>query len=183
MILGQPTPGQRLTFTQRPDRAGFYTPGRPVMHFQSHLRPFATMSPIMAAVRSRIPSGSKYMNPGIVTPRGPAQAMEDGSQPQVVAASTPTAPGMNGFGHAAINPYFVMRAGVIPGIRAAGTQMRRGLATAGTLIRRQTPGAYTAANNPAGGHALAPTQADANAAAATAAATSTTPGGTAGWWY
>lgn len=168
MILGQ-TPDQRLPYS-RPGQAGFFTPHTPMMSFYSHLRPFATMSPIQA-VSGRIPQGSKYMNPGIATARASAMVAQDADQAQVVTAMTPTAPGMAGFGNAGVDPYAVMRSGVLPGIRAAGNRMRYGIQSAGALIRRQSPGAYPAVNNPAGGHALAP----GNGA-------QPTPAPVAGWW-
>jgi len=139
MIFGQP---QRVPF-QHPSAAGYYRPGTPNVGFYSNFHPFPGMFPRMQAVRAQIPPPQADMAPGVASRVNPSAG---------------------GFGHAfghsfgsggggrsgSINPYRLMRDGGIPGIMSSGGNLRQGVSSAGSLIRRLSPGAFTQQNVPAG---------------------------------
>jgi len=138
MIFGQP---QRVPF-QHPSAAGYYTPEMPNVRFYSNIQPFAKVFPRMSAVRAQIPPPQADMSPGV--------------------ASRMATPSPGGFGRAfgysfgsgngsgSVNPYRLMRDGGIPGIMSSGGDLRRGVSSAGALVRRLSPGAFTQQNIPAG---------------------------------
>jgi hypothetical protein len=135
MASGQP----RVPFTPP---GGFYTPRLPRTSFQTHLRPFATMSPTMAQQwRPPIPN---EMRP---VPRRPQPA----PPPQVMTAVPSSAPNIKGsmFGRG-LSPYAIMRSGLIPGITQNQRGIRSGITNAPMVIKQATPGPYTGANDPAG---------------------------------
>jgi len=47
-----------------------------------------------------------------------------------------------------MDPYMVMRLGVIPGVNASGNNLRRGVQNAGQKVRNQLPFAYATADVP-----------------------------------
>jgi hypothetical protein len=140
MIFGQP---QRIAF-QHPSSAGYYTPGTPNVGFYSNFHPFPGMFPRMQAVRAQIPPPQADMAPGVASRVNPSA----GGFGHAFGHSFGNFGRNNGSG--SVNPYRVMRSGGIPGVMSSGGDIRRGVTSAGQLIRRLSPGAFSQQNIPAG---------------------------------
>ena len=142
MILG----ATRTPF-QRPAAAnGSYTPQLPHTGFYSHFHPLTQVTHAMR-------SASMY-RPPLVPSMGPQplpSVAAPAAQPAApVAPTVPTPGGTAGFGgsgfgshgamqHAHVDPYMIMRQGVIPGVFPSGANIRAGVTNAGARVRRSMP--------------------------------------------
>jgi len=140
MILG----ATRTPF-QRPSAAsGSYTPQLPHTGFFSHFHPLTQVTHAMR-------SASMY-RPPLVPSMGP-QPLPTVAAPAPAAPVAPTVPtpggtagfGGSGFGshgamqHAHVDPYMIMRQGVIPGVSPSGSNIRAGVRNAGARVHRSMP--------------------------------------------
>lgn len=140
MILGQT---RHADFT-RPEGANpNFRPGIPGVGFYSHFHP-------LTQVTRSMPSASGFYRPPLQSQMGP------GMMPIATPAVAPSAPAIapkaggmagSGFGstggvrggHSHVDPYMVMRQGVVPGVSPSGSNLRFGVTHAGERVQRSLP--------------------------------------------
>jgi hypothetical protein len=148
MILGQ----SRTPFSRPAAAAAGWQPKLPHTGFYSHFHPLTLVTRSMAAAsgmyRPSLPAG---MGPTPLPPIPPPPAPAP-----VVTAAAPTAPtvpkagGTAGFGsafgstggvraHANVDPYRVMRMGMIPGVFPNASNLRAGINNVGARVRGSMP--------------------------------------------
>lgn len=145
MILGQ---ARTSGFTRPAGANPNFQPSIPATGYYSHLQPFpqAGMLP-MASYSAYRPPFQAQMGPTAL-PAVPAPA------PITPAPIGPTVPkeggtagfGSSGFGstggvkaHSHVDPYMVMRAGIIPGVFPSGSNIRAGVRNAGMRVHASLP--------------------------------------------
>lgn len=144
MILG----ATRTPFQRPAAASGSFQPKLPHTGFYSHLHPLTMVTHAMSAEMMYRPPAPPSMGP---TPL-PAVPMPAPTIPTAapVAPPIPTPGGTAGFGgsgfgshgamqHAHIDPYMVMRQGVIPGVMPSGANIRAGVNNASGRIHRSMP--------------------------------------------
>jgi hypothetical protein len=141
--------GQTRTPLDRPAAAsGSFQPKLPHTGFYSHFHP---LTMVTHAMRSQ----PGMYRPPLPGPQGP-QVLPNVPAPVATAAPTaptvPTPGGTAGFGgmgfgstggtkmhHAHVDPYMVMRSGMIPGVSPSGSNIRAGIHNAGARVQRSMP--------------------------------------------
>jgi len=142
MILGAPN---RTSPFQRPAAAsGSFQPKLPLTGFFSHFHPLTQVTHSMRSARMYSPPLVPSMGPQ------PLPAVPAPQPAAPVAPPIPTPGGTAGFGgsgfgshgamqHAHVDPYMVMRQGVIPGVSPSGSNIRYGVSHAGDRVHRSLP--------------------------------------------
>lgn len=149
MILGASrTPFQRPAGASPNFRAKLPNTG-----FYSHFHPFTNVTHAMGSEPMYRPPLPPYMGP---------MYMPDVPAPQPIVSTPPVAPtapaipkaggvagfGFSGFGstggtramgHSHVDPYMVMRAGVIPGVSPSASNLRAGVRNAGARVQASMP--------------------------------------------
>lgn len=141
MILGQ----NRTPYSGPEAASGAFRPGLPGTGFYSHFNPFIQ-------VMERMPAVAGMYRPGLNPNMGPGPAPTMPAPPPVVTTPAPTtapsAGGMagSGFGstggtrmHSHVNPYMVMRQGMIPGVMPSGANIRAGYQNVSARVDRSFP--------------------------------------------
>lgn len=141
MIFG----ANRTPFARPAAASGSFQPKLPHTGFFSHFHPLTQVTHAMRAA-------SMY-RPPLVPSMGP-QPLPAIAAPQPAAPVAPTVPtpgGTAGFGgagfgstggtmgHMHVDPYMVMRQGVIPGVSPSGSNIRYGVTHAGQRVHRSMP--------------------------------------------
>lgn len=135
--------GQTRTPLDRPAAAsGSFQPKLPHTGFYSHFHP---LTMVTHAMRSQ----PGMYRPPLPGPQGPQMLP---SVPAPVAPTVPTPGGTAGFGgsgfgstggvkmhHGHVDPYTVMRSGMIPGVSPSGSNIRAGIHHAGARVQRSMP--------------------------------------------
>ena len=138
MLLGR----NLVPFTTPPEASGAFRPSMPHMHFYSNMRPFDTMAPMRATSSAWYPTAQNAIGPAPSMPPAPAPVT-----PGAAASPVGPAAAMHGaFGstggvraHFHMNPYTVMRNGLIPGVHPNASHIRHGVRTAGAWIEQSMP--------------------------------------------
>ncbi len=144
MILG----ATRTPFSRPAAANGSFQPKLPHTGFYSHFHPLTMVTHAMAAEMMYRPPAPPSMGPTGL-PAIPAVAPA-APVPAQVAPTVPTPGGTAGFGgsgfgshgamqHAHVDPYMVMRQGVIPGVMPSGANIRAGVRNASGRIHRSMP--------------------------------------------
>lgn len=145
MILGQ----SRTPFSRPAAAAAGWQPKLPNTGFYSHFHPLTLVTHAMRAASGYRPALPPGMGPT------PLPAVPPPAAP-VVSTAAPTAPpvpkagGTAGFGsafgstggvrsHMHVDPYRVMRMGMIPGVSPSGNNLRAGITNAGARVRGSMP--------------------------------------------
>ncbi len=145
MILGAgPTQQNPVDFTP-PSPWGDNKFPLPQTGFYSNLRPFSTMRRMTSFPAWRpTPNGGPQPMPSLAPPPPPAAAMAPAPGP--TPGGTHGSFGGSGFGssggtraHSHVDPYMVMRQGVIPGVSPSGSNIRAGVTNAGQRVMRSMP--------------------------------------------
>lgn len=142
MILSGPN--RTSLFTRPAAASGSFQPKLPFTGFFSHFHPLTQVTHSMRSARMYSPPLVPSMGPhGLPAVAAPAPAAP-------VAPPVPTPGGTAGFGgsgfgstgcmqHAHVDPYSVMRMGVIPGVSPSGSNIRYGVSHAGERVHRSMP--------------------------------------------
>jgi hypothetical protein len=143
MILGQ---SRHADYTRPAGASPNFQPKLPHTGFYSHFHPLATVTHAMSAAKG-------FYRPPLPGPMGPAPlpAVPAAAPVAPVAPPVPAAGGTAGFGgsgfgstggtrsHFHVDPYMVMRQGVIPGVSPSGSNIRYGVTHAGDRVQRSMP--------------------------------------------
>ena len=146
MILGAPN---RTSPFHRPAAAsGSFQPKLPNTGFYSHFHPLTQVTHAMRAASMYRPPLVPSMGPQPL----PAMPVAAAPPPAPVGPPVPTPGGTAGFGgsgfgstggtrggHMHVDPYMVMRQGVIPGVSPSGSNIRYGVSHAGDRVHRSMP--------------------------------------------
>ena len=138
MLLGR----NLVPFTTPPEASGAFRPSMPHMHFYSNMRPFDTMAPMRATSSAWYPTPQNAIGPAPSMPAPPAPVT-----PGAAASPIGPAAAMHGaFGstggvkmHSHMNPYKVMRNGLIPGVHPNASHLRWGIHNARSVIHQSMP--------------------------------------------
>ncbi len=151
MILGTPQSARaaRTPFTRPEAASGAYVPQLPSVGFFSHIHPLYQVTHAMRSAGMYRPPLPPSMGPhGMPPVAAPATAAA------AAAAVAPTVPkpggtagfGGSGFGstggvqaHSHVDPYMVMRQGVIPGVFPNGSNIRAGITNASARVHGGFP--------------------------------------------
>jgi len=145
MILGQ---GRTSGFTRPSGASPNFQPKLPNTGFYSHFHPLALVTRSMSSTGGYMPPLNPGMGPAPL-PMVPAPAVQ---APAPMAPAVPKAGGVAGAfggagfgstggvqGHMHVDPYMVMRQGVIPGVAPSGRNIRAGVNNAGARVNSSMP--------------------------------------------
>lgn len=144
MILGQ----ARTPFQRPAGASADFQPKLPDVGFYSHFQPFTNAMLPMGARSMYRPPLPPQMGP-VPLPPTPAPALPAVPGAPVAAASPApggvagagfgSTGGTRGFGRSHIDPYMVMRAGIIPGVSPSGSNIRNGVTNAYARVNGGRP--------------------------------------------
>lgn len=142
MLLGR----NLVPFTTPPEASGAFRPSMPNMHFYSNMRPFATMTRMPATSAAWYPTPRNAIGPAPSMPVAPPTPPTPVTPGAAAAPIPPTAAMHGAFGstggvkaHFHMNPYTVMRQGLIPGVHPSASHLRAGVRNAHAWIEQSMP--------------------------------------------
>jgi hypothetical protein len=142
MLLGR----NLVPFTTPPQASGAFRPSMPRTHFYSNMRPFGVMAPRRATNAAWYPTAPNAIGPAPSMPVAPP-APPTPMTPGAAASPIPPTAAMHGaFGstggvkaHFHMNPYTVMREGLIPGVHPNANHLRWGVRHAHSVVHQSMP--------------------------------------------
>jgi hypothetical protein len=139
MLLGR----NLVPFTTPPQASGAFRPSMPHMRFYSNMRPYNTMAPRRATSAAWYPTPQNAIGPAPSMPPAPPTPMTPGAAASPIS---PTAAMHGAFGstggvkaHFHMNPYMVMREGMIPGVHPNANHLRWGVRHAHAVVHQSMP--------------------------------------------